>query len=87
MSLGQWDEWNEFEETEGLDPWNRSTMGAIPRFIDSTHVLNDSFHLSARQGLSNHDMNGMNLRRPKASTLGNNTWKKKKTKKKTKNSQ
>ncbi|OQE01726.1 hypothetical protein PENVUL_c041G00140 [Penicillium vulpinum] len=23
MSLGQWDEWNEFQETEGLDPWKQ----------------------------------------------------------------
>ncbi|KAJ5513591.1 Ribosomal protein S5 domain 2-type fold subgroup [Penicillium fimorum] len=23
MSLGQWDEWNEFEATEGLDPWKQ----------------------------------------------------------------
>ncbi|KAJ5164102.1 Ribosomal protein S5 domain 2-type fold subgroup [Penicillium coprophilum] len=27
MSLGQWDEWNEFEETEGLDPWKQFLEG------------------------------------------------------------
>ncbi|OQE03984.1 hypothetical protein PENSOL_c001G06024 [Penicillium solitum] len=27
MSLGQWDEWNEFQETEGLDPWKQYLEG------------------------------------------------------------
>ncbi|KAG0161045.1 hypothetical protein PDIDSM_8578 [Penicillium digitatum] len=27
MSLGQWDEWNEFRETEGLDPWKQYLEG------------------------------------------------------------
>lgn len=27
MSLGQWDEWNEFEESEGLDPWKQYLEG------------------------------------------------------------
>ncbi|KAJ5383973.1 Ribosomal protein S5 domain 2-type fold subgroup [Penicillium concentricum] len=27
MSLGQWDEWTEFEETEGLDPWKQYLEG------------------------------------------------------------
>ncbi|KAJ5189183.1 Ribosomal protein S5 domain 2-type fold subgroup [Penicillium cf. griseofulvum] len=27
MSLSQWDEWNEFEETEGLDPWKQYLEG------------------------------------------------------------
>ncbi|KAJ5835525.1 Ribosomal protein S5 domain 2-type fold subgroup [Penicillium robsamsonii] len=27
MSLGQWDEWNEFEDTEGLDPWKQYLEG------------------------------------------------------------
>ncbi|KAJ5796066.1 uncharacterized protein N7518_004606 [Penicillium psychrosexuale] len=27
MSLGQWDEWNEFQDTEGLDPWKQYLEG------------------------------------------------------------